>query len=389
MNFVHFTGNGKPWNYDRTVFEKQLNRIKNKTNMNNYGDYEYWYWLLQDALEKTDFKHKVSLDFITSERKQPSVGKTPSFDQRAQYMRRKAYNGWRQYEYEERDISQMIDEVSTDLSTAGDIIRKSIVDGEGMGTKLPPSSLSTESGLEAKDLVNMLEHFQPRTALKPFLPQLKKIQDDLDSSSSFDALASSSLQNSDTTAETSLLHDEATDPRRWAYAFLLGGARSNREGTEYLTGLYSVVASAYQIRKLGSKADVILMVQIAAESPHRKLMESEEEILQKMDIKIVYVPKFADASLECFYSCKYFAGEKTRHIFFFCFLILFVLRNFVGFFNCLFKSPQLYSNHTINERNWLPLHISTIQCDPCGNSNDGKIPDIEINGLFPCNVLGL
>jgi len=102
-----------------------------------------------------------------------------------------------------------------------------------------------------------------------------------------------------------VVDDKSTDTRKWAYAFLLGGARSSNNGTEYLGGLYSVVAAAYHLRKLGSRADIVLMVQIAADSPHEKLPELEEEILQKMNIKVVYIPKFANASMECFYSRKY------------------------------------------------------------------------------------
>jgi hypothetical protein len=300
MNFIHFSGNNKPWYGNRTMLEESIHQKTNQTTFDNYNHNEYWFWLLQDALQKTGFEDKISLDFITSEKRRPSLGKTPSFDQRAQYIRLKARNGWRQYEYEEKEVSQRPHPVSTDLSVSGDNNRSSNDTDESVAMKAAPSSHSTQMDLQAKDLVTLRQNFQPQTALKPFLPQLKRIQDDIDSSSGLEALASSSsLQERD---------DEAIDTRKWAYVFLLGGARSDMKGTEYIAGLYSVVASAHQLRKLGSRADIVLMVQIAAESPHQKLSEFEEEILQKMNIKIVYIPKFANASLECFYSRKCFIG---------------------------------------------------------------------------------
>ena len=211
MNYFHFTGNSKPWYRNRTDLEKAIDRDHNDTTfiaaLNNY---EYWFWLLKDALQKTGLRDKISLDFITPERKKPSLGKTPSFNQRGQYLGRKAENGWRQYEYEE--------------------LKESI-----------PRAVPTH---------------------RP-------------------------------------------DTRKWAYAFLLGGARSETGDTEYTSGLYSVVAATHELRRFGTRADIILMVQIAAESPHEKLPVFEEGILQKLNIKVIYIPKFASSELECFYSCKY------------------------------------------------------------------------------------
>lgn len=298
INFIHFTGNNKPWYGNRTILEESIHRKINQTTFDTYNHNEYWFWLLQDALQKTGFEDKISLDFITSKKIRPSVGKTPSFDSRARYIRWKAQNGWRQYEYEENEVFQRPHVESTDLSVSGDNNRSRNDTDENVAMKAAPSSRSTKMDLQAKDLVTLLENFQPRVALKPFLPRLKRIENDINSSSGLEALApSSSFQERD---------DKVIDTRKWAYAFLLGGARSDMIGTEYIAGLYSVVATAHQLRKLGSRADVVLMVQIAAESPHQKLSEFEEEILQKMNIKIVYIPKFANASMECFYSRKCF-----------------------------------------------------------------------------------
>ena len=239
---------------------------------------------------------------------------------------------------------------------------------ESVAMRASPSSRSTQTNLHAKDLVTLLENFQPRATLKPFLPQSKMIENDINSSSS--------LQERD---------DEVVDTRKWAYAFLLGGARSDMIGTEYIAGLYSVVASAHQLRKLGSRADIILMVQIAAESPHQKLSEFEEEILQKMNIRIVYIPKFANASMECFYSRKYFM--KLRNHFslslssYSTFWLTIPMAR-LNAFRCL-------SMNRINVQHY-DIHIRTrYVMIHGGTSDDGKIQDIEIDGLFPCDVFGL
>ena len=219
-NYHHFTGRGKPWNKNLTNLEESIRRKENQTTFNDYNNDEYWLWLLQDALQTTGLRDQISLDFITTEKKQPSLGRTPSFDQRAQYIRNKAENGWKQYEYEETVVN----------------------------------SANNNSG------------------------------------------------------------NKTADTRKWAYAFLLGGARSESKKTESKAGLYSVVAAAQQLRRLGSRADIVVMVQIAAKSRHEQLTEYEEELMRKMNIKIVYIPKFANSKLECFYSRKYCVSPNSKDV---------------------------------------------------------------------------
>jgi len=218
-NYLHFTGRGKPWYKNRTDLENSIEQKENYTTFDYYTHQEYWFWLLRDALQTTDLRDKISLDFITNEIKQPSLGKTPSFDQRAQYIRNKAKHSWKQYQYESEEIGS--------------------------------NSFNKKGGKNSSDIESV---------------------------------------------------NEVTTPRKWAYAFLLGGARSMRANTKYIAGLYSIVVAAQQLRKLGSVADIVLMVQIAADSPHEKLSEFEEELLHRMKIKIVYIPKFASLEFECFYS---------------------------------------------------------------------------------------
>jgi hypothetical protein len=98
------------------------------------------------------------------------------------------------------------------------------------------------------------------------------------------------------------LDQEWTSQRKYAYAFLLGGARSEKEGSDYRGGLYSVVVAAHLLRKHGSTADVILMVQISADTEHHQLPDLEEKVLTLVGVKIVYLPKFRHHKFQKFYA---------------------------------------------------------------------------------------
>ena len=89
---------------------------------------------------------------------------------------------------------------------------------------------------------------------------------------------------------------------KFAYAFLLGGAMSKKKGTDYRGGLYGVVVAAHNLRRQGSKADIVLMVQMSATTNATNLTEIEEELLQAMNIRVIYLPKASHYKLESFYS---------------------------------------------------------------------------------------
>jgi hypothetical protein len=90
----------------------------------------------------------------------------------------------------------------------------------------------------------------------------------------------------------------------WAYAFLLGGARLEKEGSDYQAGLFSVVTTAHSLRSYGSTADIVLMVQLSVHAPvgAKTLERWQEELLEKLRIRIVYLPRFSKPVMECFYS---------------------------------------------------------------------------------------
>ncbi len=89
---------------------------------------------------------------------------------------------------------------------------------------------------------------------------------------------------------------------RFAYAFLIGGALSKKKNTDHRGALYSVVVATHSLRRQGSKADVVLMVQISATTNATVLPEVEEKLLKAMNIRVLYLPKASHYRLESFYS---------------------------------------------------------------------------------------
>jgi hypothetical protein len=119
-------------------------------------------------------------------------------------------------------------------------------------------------------------------------------------------------------AESSSAARTLPDHRKWAYAFVVGGVLN--PDTEYRGFLYSVAAATKQLRDASSRADVVLFVQISYKATETKLPAEEEKLLQSLDIKIRYIPKFASEVHEKFY------GKNSMHK-------LLVARSPVGFLN--------------------------------------------------------
>jgi len=110
------------------------------------------------------------------------------------------------------------------------------------------------------------------------------------------------VDNSKISDSSNMRDVKAPNTRKWAYAFLVGNGGAPEDEGNYFSGLCSVVAIAYELRKLGSEADFVAMVQMSTKTPHTKLQEYEEELLLKNNIRIAYVPKYANPHLERFYS---------------------------------------------------------------------------------------
>lgn len=76
---------------------------------------------------------------------------------------------------------------------------------------------------------------------------------------------------------------------RYAYAFVIGGCDPDNQ--RYHGFFYNVLVSANILREEGSKSDVVLFVQMAYASSMETLPNLEQELLEKLNIKVRYIPK--------------------------------------------------------------------------------------------------
>ncbi len=73
--------------------------------------------------------------------------------------------------------------------------------------------------------------------------------------------------------------------------------------------LYNSVVAAHRLRNFGSKADVVVLIQISVETKETSLPEEDEKRRSAHDIRIRYLPKFANRQLEGVYTVQI---EKFR-----------------------------------------------------------------------------
>ena len=76
---------------------------------------------------------------------------------------------------------------------------------------------------------------------------------------------------------------------KYAYAVVIGGC--NPVDPAYLGFLYNVLVSTRVLRDEGSKADFVLFVQMAYQSPTDRLPAHETRMLEAMSVHIRYLPK--------------------------------------------------------------------------------------------------
>jgi hypothetical protein len=93
-------------------------------------------------------------------------------------------------------------------------------------------------------------------------------------------------------------NNNSTAHRKWAYAFLMAGVDVSNPG--YRGILYNVLVSAEILKE--SRADVIVMVQMAHTSSATALTGEEEDLLRQMNVKIHYLDLPAKQN---FYSIQY------------------------------------------------------------------------------------
>lgn len=109
------------------------------------------------------------------------------------------------------------------------------------------------------------------------------------------------------TSEAAYNQGPVSPVRKWAYAFLIGGCSESKQ--EYRGFLYNVVVAAQRLKTLGSKADVVLMVQMSTFTNETKLPETDLAILDSMGVRVHYLPKMAAPVHEVFYGL---VQEKFR-----------------------------------------------------------------------------
>jgi hypothetical protein len=75
----------------------------------------------------------------------------------------------------------------------------------------------------------------------------------------------------------------------YAYAFVMGGV--NEQDGRYLGMLYNILIAAYILEKEGSTADVVVYVQMSANSTRDELPDDDVRLLHTLKVKIKYLPK--------------------------------------------------------------------------------------------------
>ena len=86
----------------------------------------------------------------------------------------------------------------------------------------------------------------------------------------------------------------STSTHRFAYAYVIGGCKP--EDPSYRNYLNDIMVSTYVQREEGSKADVIVFIQMAFESEFDELSEEDMRLLNTMAIQVRYIPKAKDES---------------------------------------------------------------------------------------------
>lgn len=82
---------------------------------------------------------------------------------------------------------------------------------------------------------------------------------------------------------------------RFAYAYVIGGVKVE-DPLRYRNYIYDVMISTYNMRRDGSTADIIVMVQMSSQSSVDALPEEDDRLLKAMGIQVKYIEKAVDES---------------------------------------------------------------------------------------------
>lgn len=100
--------------------------------------------------------------------------------------------------------------------------------------------------------------------------------------------------------KTSQAEAASKPSRKWAYAFVVGGALHPQ--SEHRGFLAGVAVAAQKLKEAGSVADFILLIQISYASPETTLPSDQTALLHSVGVQIEYIPPFRNAKVENFYS---------------------------------------------------------------------------------------
>ena len=93
----------------------------------------------------------------------------------------------------------------------------------------------------------------------------------------------------------------STVRRNWAYAFLVAGVDPSKPEL-YRGFLYNIFVSSYILHIKGSRATIVVLIQMSCLSKHRTLPQFDVDLLKAANITIRYLPKFRSAKSEHFYA---------------------------------------------------------------------------------------
>jgi alpha-N-acetylglucosamine transferase len=99
-------------------------------------------------------------------------------------------------------------------------------------------------------------------------------------------------------------------PARFAYAYVIGGCN---EAGAYRNYIYDIIISTFIQREEGSTADVVVLIQMAYLSAYETLPDQDRKLLERMDVKIQYIPKAEDESFYRIMLDKFLILTLTRY----------------------------------------------------------------------------
>lgn len=104
----------------------------------------------------------------------------------------------------------------------------------------------------------------------------------------------------DTPHSSTTTHTNVPPVRKWAYAYLIGGCSSTIP--KYRAYIYNALVVAKRMRDFGSKADVVVMIQMWGQTDETALPDADVKMLEDAGVKVVYIPKLAPYMQDVFYT---------------------------------------------------------------------------------------